>query len=232
MQEQIQPLLDEGYTNSEIAQKLQISSATVTYWKKKLGYTILNNRVDWAAVQREYDSGKTLRELGVSLRAIQLAQMRGDFIARSMKEANELSKKRGRRYSKHTDATKEKLREHMKRRLADGTYPTLGRNFRGRKQSYPEQWWSSVISNHLPNSNVIAEYQYGIYSLDFAWPDRKKCLEVDGAQHEQEKQKESDIRKDTFLHENGWQVLRLPWKETVAAKKEHIGLLIEFLNEA
>lgn len=230
MKDAILQLLNEGKTNAEIARELCIKPPTVTYWKKKLGFSLKKKTVDWEQVQQEYDSGKTLRELGVSLRSIQLAQRRGDFEARDIKSALDIARKKGRLERKHTTETKGKLRDHMLRRLADGTYPTLGRNFRGRKQSYPEQWWESVIQDRLADYEVEKEYRFGIYSLDFAWPQLKKCLEVDGGQHEEPNQKASDERKDEYIESMGWQVIRIPWKHTCKNKKDSIRMLVKFIE--
>jgi len=43
----IEQLIDSGLKTSEIASNLGISSATVSYWKKKLGKELNNNKHDW-----------------------------------------------------------------------------------------------------------------------------------------------------------------------------------------
>lgn len=69
------------------------------------------------------------------------------------------------------------------------------------------------------------------YRLDFAWPHKKLCIEIDGSQHERDlKQKESDIRKDKKLIENGWKVLRIKWIDLYNNPKYYIEQAKEFIN--
>ena len=51
---------------------------------------------------------------------------------------------------------------------------------------------------------LLPEFQVSIYSLDFACPERKFYLEVDGEQHfVDERVIESDVRRNEFLSELG-----------------------------
>ncbi|KKL52730.1 hypothetical protein LCGC14_2282560, partial [marine sediment metagenome] len=53
-----------------------------------------------------------------------------------------------------------------------------------------------------------------IYSLDFLWQHKKKVIEIDGEQHERfEEQKRRDREKDKLLLEEGYQILRIRWKD-------------------
>lgn len=190
------------------------------------------NVYDWKEIQEFYDAGHTSRDVmkkfGVTLKSQLGAKKRGDFVFRTPSEAHKLSRKKNPR--KHTTATKKKLREHMLRRLEEGTYPTLGKNFRGRPKSYPEGWWKSVFDARFDNKGYTEEYQIGLYSLDYAWIDLKKVIEIDGTQHLEERQRASDERKDAFLQSQGWKVLRMPWKETVADKEAAILKAKEFID--
>lgn len=47
--------------------------------------------------------------------------------------------------------------------------------------------------------------------IDFALPDRKIAIEIDGKQHEQESRAQSDRKKDSLLIEQGWTVHRIKW---------------------
>lgn len=58
-------LLADGCTRVEIARRLGISKPTVTYHARRLGGSIDSRcarRYDWAAVQRYYDEGHSVRE--------------------------------------------------------------------------------------------------------------------------------------------------------------------------
>ena len=67
--------------------------------------------------------------------------------------------------------------------------------------SYPEIWFSNML-----NKNGFGSYEYNKpfykYKLDFAWPDRRLCIEIDGSQHylipelqsKEEKEKKTETR--------------------------------------
>ena len=84
-----------------------------------------------------------------------------------------------------SEETKRKQSETMKRKIAEGTFiPPYKRNHSS-KVSYPEKYFGKVFKNE--NVFCEKEFQVGLYSLDFAWPDSKKYIEVDGEQHYVEK---------------------------------------------
>ena len=57
------------------------------------------------------------------------------------------------------------------------------------------------------------EYPFYRFSLDFAWPEEKLCIEIDGEQHEKfQEQKDRDLEKDKLLKKEGWKELRKSWR--------------------
>lgn len=56
---------------------------------------------------------------------------------------------------------------------------------------------------------VVQQFPIGRYRLDFAWPDVKVALEVDGAQHRQPDHAAQDAYRDAFLRGRGWLVFRV-----------------------
>lgn len=89
--------------------------------------------------------------------------------------------------------------------------------------SYPEK----IFKNALESSNIVGwvyNYQHGIYSYDFAFPELKIDVEIDGNSHQLEKVKKIDERRDMFSKNNGWVVLRFTAKEV----KENV---IECINK-
>ena len=82
--------------------------------------------------------------------------------------------------------------------------------------SYPEIWFIKFLEKYFQikeNVEYKTEMKFDKYFLDFAWINKKKCIEIDGQQHQRdEKRKESDLKKDNLLKQNGWKVLRLSWK--------------------
>jgi very-short-patch-repair endonuclease len=54
------------------------------------------------------------------------------------------------------------------------------------------------------------------YKLDLAHPLRKVAIEIDGGSHSARKIRASDRRKELFLRQNGWLVLRFSNEEVMA----------------
>lgn len=122
-----------------------------------------------------------------------------------------------------SDKTKKKLSESMKKAHKEGRAWNIGKSRWNNKQSYPEIFFEKVINNEFVNKNFKSEYPVSIYSLDFAWIDLKKAIEIDGAQHQRFKEYiERDIRKDEYLKNNGWEILRVKWKDMYNNTKDEI----------
>jgi very-short-patch-repair endonuclease len=129
-----------------------------------------------------------------------------------------------------SDATKNKISNGMHIAALEGrnkgwTTSRLGEN----RKSYPEEFFTKVIENEFEDKNYQYNYPFYTWKLDFAWIDKKKCIEIDGSQHEEQKQKESDIRKDKKLIEEGWQVLRIKWKDLFNEPKKYINKANSFI---
>lgn len=70
-----------------------------------------------------------------------------------------------------------------------------------------------------------------VFSLDFTWPSKKKCIEIDGEQHERfEDYKERDRRKDIKISENSWTCLRIKWKDMYENTKDWIKIAKDFID--
>lgn len=80
------------------------------------------------------------------------------------------------------------------------------------KKSYPE----IIFENALNESNIkgwLYNYQQGLYSYDFAWPEYKIDVEIDGGTHTSAKVILIDERRDLYSKSNGWKVIRFTAKE-------------------
>lgn len=94
------------------------------------------------------------------------------------------------------------------------------------KMSYPEK----LFKNGLEESNIngwIYNFRNGIYQYDFAFPELKIDVEIDGQTHNTEKVKKIDERRDTFSKKDGWIVIRFTSKEV----KENLISCINKLKE-
>ncbi|HQK63048.1 MAG TPA: DUF559 domain-containing protein [Methanofastidiosum sp.] len=106
----------------------------------------------------------------------------------------------------------------------------IGKSRWNNKLSYPEIFFVKIIENEFTDKNYIHEYPFKIYSLDFAWPHLKKCIEIDGDQHYKfEEQIKSDKRKDRALEDEGWKVLRIRWKDMMNDTKTWIKVANDFI---
>jgi 5-methylcytosine-specific restriction endonuclease McrA len=82
-------LLEEGCSRAEVARRLDVSRATVSYHAKRFGMEMdqtASRRYDWQLIQAYYDKGRTVREcqrrFGFSSVSWTAAVRRGDAVAR------------------------------------------------------------------------------------------------------------------------------------------------------
>lgn len=119
----------------------------------------------------------------------------------------------------------------MKKAHAEGKAWNIGQSRWNNEPSYPEAFFMEVIENEFEDKEYIREYPFGIYSLDFAWEHKKRCIEIDGEQHQRfEDYQERDKRKDKVIKENNWECLRIVWKEFYKDTKYWIKITKEFID--
>jgi hypothetical protein len=89
----VKALLEAGWTRQAIAAELGIDATTVTRHARALGFPDARKRTspfDWAAIQKCYDAGHTIREcreqFGFSYGAWDKAVMRGEIVPRPRSE--------------------------------------------------------------------------------------------------------------------------------------------------
>lgn len=204
----------DGLSNSEISKQFNCSPATVSFHLKKEGLTSPKREIDWLAVQTYYDLGfsigETASHFNINPNSISKRSNKGLFRTRSRSQAAIIQQQKSPRT--HTPETKEKLRDAMLVRRANG-YDWSFAHSKNNGISYPEQFWIEVIENEFEDKNYVFQYQLGRFAIDFAWPHKKIALEIDGDQHyTQEEQKNRDKNKEALLEENGWTLIRIRWK--------------------
>ena len=130
---------------------------------------------------------------------------------------------------------KQAISESMKIAHKEGRAHNIGESRWNNEHSYPEKWLIKVLENEFgmkENIDYKTEMPFYRYSLDFAWPEKRLCIEIDGKQHiEDVKQIERDKNKDILLHNNGWKELRVSWSYIYNNSKEFINKVKEFLND-
>lgn len=130
-----------------------------------------------------------------------------------------------------SETHKKAVSNGMKKAHKEGRAWNIGMSRWNNEPSYPETFFMKVIENEFSDKDYKREYNVGIYSLDFAWLDKKKVIEIDGDQHQRFKEyKERDQRKDKFLVEKGWEILRIKWKDMYNEPKRYIKIAKEFID--
>ena len=85
---------------------------------------------------------------------------------------------------------------------------------RENRKSYPEEYFEKIFSTAERN------YHVDRYFLDFAYPDKKFYIEVDGEQHYTEEGIKHDMLRTEILESLGWTCIeRIRWKKYI--KLEH-----------
>lgn len=119
-----------------------------------------------------------------------------------------------------------KISESMKKAHAEGRAHNIGECRWNNEPSYPEKWFMKVLKNEFDlekDKDYKMEFPFHKFSLDFAWPDKKVCIEIDGEQHKRfEVQHKRDIEKDELLKQDGWKEIREDWKTIYEKPKEFI----------
>ena len=133
--------------------------------------------------------------------------------------------------------TKEKISAGMKKAHAEGRAHNIGQSRWNNKPSYPEQWFMKVIETEFGDKNYIREFPFYKYSLDFAWPNKKFCVEIDGEQHYRQTndgilQQKRDFEKDVLLKANGWFEIRIAWSTICLNAKDFIAFVKNALDKA
>lgn len=79
------------------------------------------------------------------------------------------------------------------------------------EMSYPEK----IAHRELLKYDIefVNEYHFHPYFIDFALPEYKIAIEIDGQQHNLPERKASDIKKDKKLIRYGWTVYRISWPD-------------------
>ncbi len=75
------------------------------------------------------------------------------------------------------------------------------------------------------------QYSVGSYILDFYCVEKKLCVELDGAQHEDKEQKEHDEARTRYLKEFGIKVIRFKNTDVIYDRERVVKLLEKELEE-
>lgn len=127
---------------------------------------------------------------------------------RSASEANRISHMLYPEKFKHSEETKQKIRNSRIQYLKTHRDCTA---WRRANLSYPEAQFIEYLKSRKLDQKYLIEREHSFYPyyIDFAFIDIKLAVEIDGSQHLLPERKEKDQEKDKLLQENGWKVIRI-----------------------
>ncbi|RZI44572.1 endonuclease domain-containing protein [Herbaspirillum sp. HC18] len=79
--------------------------------------------------------------------------------------------------------------------------------------------WQALRGKQMEGRRFRRQHPIGPYIADFACAESSLVIELDGGQHQE--QKEYDERRTAFLHFHGWKVLRF-WNNDVLSNLEGV----------
>jgi very-short-patch-repair endonuclease len=191
--------------------------------------------IDWEEIQLFYDNDKNWNDIceyfNISQNLIIQAKKLGLFKSRSKSESISISLKKNPR--KHSEETKSKISEIRKKYLQENPDKVPYKLNHSSKESYPEKYFTELFKKE--EIEVVKSFYIGLYELDFCIPDKKIDIEIDGSQHYyDEKIVESDKRRNKFLEDDGWDIIRINWSEyqkfSFDDKKDYIYKLKSYIN--
>ena len=113
---------------------------------------------------------------------------------------------------KHSKETKKKISDWQLKFLEKNPDQVLYRKFHSSKESYPEKRFRKSLEK-AGIQGWIYRYPAGIYEYDFAFPELKLDVEIDGSTHLKPEVKKKDIRRDAWSRSQGWSVARFTARE-------------------
>ena len=77
------------------------------------------------------------------------------------------------------------------------------------------------LKGAFPDRNLVLEHPVGNYAIDIAFPDDKLAIEIDGKYHDGDRLV-VDEKRDRWLRDNGWLVLRFGYNREKTVSKANI----------
>lgn len=145
---------------------------------------------------------------------------------RTTSEACKVSKKPRK---KHTDGSKQILREKRLLWMKNNPEKTA---WRTSNMSYPEKVFNDyVIKNEYDKKYLITrEKSIFPYYIDFAFENEKVAIEIDGSQHLLLERKLKDEKKDKLLNELGWKVIRIAARSVIKDTVNTLEEIFKMIN--
>ena len=91
----------------------------------------------------------------------------------------------------------------------------FARDQRARANEFAQDIWQMVRDRGCRGQKFRREYSIPPYTVDFCCVARKLIVEVDGEHHQTEEGRQHDQRRDRYLAEQGYKVVRIPGYEVL-----------------
>ncbi|MDH6269649.1 very-short-patch-repair endonuclease [Rhizobium sp. SG_E_25_P2] len=106
--------------------------------------------------------------------------------------------------------------------------PRLRRNAKGLRREMTDaerKLWSQIRAHRLMGLGLRRQFPLAGYIADFACPEHRLIIEVDGSQHGEAEQQVYDAARTVRFERDGWTVLRF-WNTDVLAHIDDVCELI------
>ena len=134
---------------------------------------------------------------------------------------------------KHSQESKDKISRARLKYLTENPdkVPYLLNHY-SKGPSYPEKYWKEIFDKY--GVKYTEQYRIHLYQLDFALIEEKIDIEIDGNQHySNEKAIKRDIRRDEYLENLGWKIIRIKWSDykKLVDKKDRINYVKSIIDK-
>lgn len=163
------------------------------------------DEIIWDYVENKLSLNELMVKYNIKSRSYICKLLQGKI--RSTSEANKLAHQKYPDKFKHSEESKEKIRQTRLEYLKEHPENTA---WRKSSESYPEKMFKKYLKEREYDKKylIIQEYSVFPYFIDFAFVDIKLAVEIDGSQHLIPERMEKDKLKDQLLIDNGWKVVR------------------------
>lgn len=96
---------------------------------------------------------------------------------------------------------------------------TFARKLRKSEADAERKIWQQLRSRNLSGAKFRRQHPIGPYIIDFICINEKLIIELDGSQHQQ--QRDYDAERTAFLKQQGYRVLRF-WDDDVLSRTEDV----------
>ena len=103
---------------------------------------------------------------------------------------------------------------------------TKARELRKNMTPQERKIWSFLRKRSINNLKFRRQYPIENYIVDFICHEKKLIIEIDGGQHNQERNKEYDINRTKLLESKGFKVIRF-WNNEVWDNIEGVYAVLE-----